>query len=346
MRDPDSETNEVHNKQQTSAEPHKFFGILQLESNDDVKRLAVQWKTELASASSSMLSTFIAFPLDFAKVRMQSYDTRFLATVKDAYHVEGLRGFWRGVGAPMASVTIVRTISFSLYRRSKHVVDHYMTQMTGQSPLELANKTGQSPTLATITCFSSAGAIAGAAITCVSCPFELIKLNAQLAGKMQREANPSDRPQPISDLRTGAFRTAQQLVRDRGFRGLYCGYRLHLVRDTVGTAIYFGTYETVKQLLSNARGNGSAEPAAVALAGATCGIVSWVMIYPIDVVKTQFQKRQLEMGSSEVARPNIKFFQPGSYRGLGVSVGRSALINMIFFSSFEQIKKRITAGDI
>jgi hypothetical protein len=33
--------------------------------------------------------------------------------------------------------------------------------------------------------------------------------------------------------------------------------------------------------------------------------------------------------------------------GLGVSVGRSALINMIFFSSFEQIKKRINnAGDI
>jgi hypothetical protein len=45
---------------------------------------------------------------------------------------------------------------------------------------------------------------------------------------MKREANPSDRPQPISDLRTGAFRTAQQLVRDRGIRGLYCGYRLHL----------------------------------------------------------------------------------------------------------------------
>lgn len=59
-------------------------------------------------------------------------------------------------------------------------------------------------------------------------PFELIKLNAQLAGKMKREANPSDRPQPISDLRTGAFRTAQQLIRDRGIRGLYCGYRLHL----------------------------------------------------------------------------------------------------------------------
>lgn len=40
-----------------------------------------------------------------------------------------------------------------------------------------------------------------------------------------------------------------------------------------------------------------------------------VQIYPIDVVKTQYQKRQLEMGASEVSRPVIKFFQPGSYRG-------------------------------
>jgi solute carrier family 25 carnitine/acylcarnitine transporter 20/29 len=105
----------------------------------------------------------------------------------------------------------------------------------------------------------------------------------------------------------------------------------HAVRDTIGTAIYFGTYETVKQILSNGRGNGPAEPGAVALAGATCGIVSWVMvriiadcvilllikvqIYPIDVVKTQFQKRQLETGRAQVSRPDIKFFQPGSYRG-------------------------------
>jgi solute carrier family 25 carnitine/acylcarnitine transporter 20/29 len=96
-------------------------------------------------------------------------------------------------------------------------------------------------------------------------------------------------------------------------------------------------------------------------------VVLWlieVQIYPIDVVKTQFQKRQLETGRAQVSRPDIKFFQPGSYRGksiedtcarapadqytgLGVSVGRSALINMIFFSSFEQMKKRIhKAGDI
>jgi hypothetical protein len=74
-----------------------------------------------------------------------------------------------GVGTPMLSVTLVRTISFSLYQRSKHVVDYYMTRMTGQSPLKLANQKGQYPTLSTIACFSGAGACAGAVITFISC---------------------------------------------------------------------------------------------------------------------------------------------------------------------------------
>lgn len=74
-----------------------------------------------------------------------------------------------GVGTPIASVTLVRTISFGLYQRSKHAVDRWMTQATGQSPLAIANQKGQYPTLSTIACFSSAGASAGAIITFVSC---------------------------------------------------------------------------------------------------------------------------------------------------------------------------------
>ncbi|CAD0052091.1 unnamed protein product [Aureobasidium pullulans] len=138
MRDPNSDSDKSHNEQQRPTQPPRL-GILEYEASDDVKRWARRYRTELASMSSSVLSTFIAvcllgrlghwpsgllmlpmltvlvqFPLDFAKTRMQSwvdidnnlrttaypipsYDTRFIATVKDAYQVEGLRGFWRGM---------------------------------------------------------------------------------------------------------------------------------------------------------------------------------------------------------------------------------------------------------
>lgn len=221
---------------------------------------------------------------------MQSYEIGFMATVKDAYRAEGLRAFWRGVTPPLLSVTLVRTVSFSLYQRAKYAFDEGITNMTGESPLRIANAPGSYPTLSTMACFGAAGATAGAVITTISCPFELTKLNEQLAGKEARKAamsktkttgaTPQSGAAPVVDLKNGgSWATARRLVRDRGlFGGLYAGYRLHLLRDTIGTAIYFTTYESAKQLMGNARGKSATSPYAVIVAGGLCGIVSWACV--------------------------------------------------------------------
>lgn len=52
------------------------------------------------------------------------------------------------------------------------------------------------------------------------------------------------------------------------------------MRDSIGTGIYFMTYESSKQLLTtfgNDRSH-SSNPLAVLVAGGLCGIVSWAMI--------------------------------------------------------------------
>ena len=52
-----------------------------------------------------------------------------------------------------------------------------------------------------------------------------------------------------------------------------------IVRDTIGTAIYFTTYESVKQLLVKFQGSNSpTSPSSVALAGGLCGLVSWACV--------------------------------------------------------------------
>lgn len=262
-----------------SAKPQS--SILSFQASKDVKRFAKQYRTEIAASSSSIMSTFVAFPLDFAKSRMQSYETSFTSTVKDAYKAEGLRAFWRGVGPPMLSVTVVRTMSFTIYQKVKYFLDREITQVTGQSPLAIANAPGSHPTAHTLACFGGAGAAAGAAITTLSCPFELTKLNEQLAGKVAREAQANciaQNASPMTDVKSGSWNTARRLVRDRGFQGLYSGYRLHLLRDTIGTAIYFTTYESAKQLMANARGRSPTSPYAVVVAGGLCGIVSWACV--------------------------------------------------------------------
>lgn len=52
-----------------------------------------------------------------------------------------------------------------------------------------------------------------------------------------------------------------------------------LVRDTIGTAIYFATYESGKQLLVKFQGSSSpTSPLSVAIAGGLCGLVSWACV--------------------------------------------------------------------
>ena len=51
------------------------------------------------------------------------------------------------------------------------------------------------------------------------------------------------------------------------------------MRDTLGTGIYFMTYESSKQLLTTFGGDGThSNPFAVLVAGGLCGIVSWALI--------------------------------------------------------------------
>lgn len=252
----------------------------------------------------------------------------------------------------MASVTLVRTISFSVYQRSKYTYAAWFKRNFGVDPLVHVNTPGTYPTFSTVACFGAAGATAGSFITLVACPFELTKLSAQVSVLMA-DRNRSSVSEPAngravaaSYQNKGTFKTAKNIVKHRGFMGLYSGFNLHLLRDTLGTAIYFMTYESSKQLLTTYRGDKSpTNPFAVVVAGGLCGVASWALIYPIDSAKSIYQRNCLThcKGEKVERAPKIQFFNKRMYRGLGVSMGRSCVVNSIFFSAFEFIKKQINA---
>lgn len=151
-----------------------------------------------------------------------------------------------GVLAPLASVTLVRTISFSIYQKAKYKYSSVIGQATGQDePLVVVNRPGSVPTLSTVACFGAAGATAGGIITVVACerwrnfkeilaylwsgPFELTKLSAQISVLMAR-TNLSSMDDPVrrSYAQKGTFATAKNIVLNRGLSGLYSGFHLHL----------------------------------------------------------------------------------------------------------------------
>ncbi|KAL9035818.1 MAG: hypothetical protein Q9180_004645 [Flavoplaca navasiana] len=312
------------------------------------KHWAKQYRTEIAASSSSLLSTFAAYPLDSVKTRMQAYRFKHFADcVRHTYKTEGFKGFWRGCVAPMASVTLVRTISFSIYQKAKYSYSAAIGQVTGEEPLVTVNRPGSIPTPGTVVCFGAAGATAGAIAAFIACPFELTKQAAQISVLMASSNNKTSMDDPVrsSYQQKGAFGTARNVIIHRGVRGLYSGFGFHMLRDTVGTGIYFTTYESVKQLLVKFQGSNSpTSPLSVATAGGLCGLVSWACIYPIDSAKTHYQRNCLTTAADQpVKMPRIQFNKASMYRGLGVSMTRSCLINTIFFSSFEFLKKKINA---
>jgi len=261
-----------------------------------------------------------------------------------------IRTQYLGVTAPLASVTLVRTISFSIYQRTKYIYSDWIKKEFGIDPLVHVNTVGKYPNLATVACFGAAGASAGSVITIIPCPFELTKLSAQVSVLMADRGGSS-----VSDPRTrvaasyqnkGTFKTAKNIIKHRGIGGLYSGFNLHLLRDTLGTGLYFMTYESSKQLLATYRGDASpTSPLPVVAAGGLCGIVSWALIYPIDSSKSIYQRNCLTRCKGEKVKPapKIQFLNRRMYRGLGVSMARSCVVNAIFFSSFEFVKKQVNA---
>ncbi|EEY17566.1 mitochondrial carrier protein [Verticillium alfalfae VaMs.102] len=329
------------------------------------QRLVKRYRTEIAASTSSVFSTVVAFPLDSVKTRMQTYRyDGFLDCVRHTYQTEQLRGFFRGVLAPTASVTLVRTVSFSIYQRAKYGYSGWIKKNMGVDVLDHVNRKGTYPNFYSVACFGAAGATAGSCITVVACPFELTKLSAQVSvllsdQKKLAEANcrvSNGHAVAASYQNKGTFKTMRNIIRHRGIFGLYTGFNLHLRKKPhpafYGThsapAIYFMVYESGKQLGTTYGGDSpTTNKLAVVASGGLCGIVSWAMIYPIDSAKSIYQRNSLlySRGQQVEPPPKITFFRKHMYRGLGVSMGRSCVVNAIFFSAFEFTKKHVNSLD-
>jgi hypothetical protein len=160
------------------------------------------------------------------------------------------------------------------------------------------NRHGTYPNLYSVACFGAAGATAGSVITFLACPFELTKLSAQVSVLLaERGASKGSHAVAASYQNKGTLRTMANIIKHRGIFGLYTGLRLHLrtwpswsisflyiltklvVRDTLGTSIYFMVYESGKQIGNTLAGDHpNSNKVAVVAAGGMCGLVSWAMI--------------------------------------------------------------------
>ncbi|KAL2426038.1 hypothetical protein ABEF95_009143 [Exophiala dermatitidis] len=317
---------------------------------------AKKYRQVLSSAPACALAVIAGAPLENLKVRMQSrnFPNAFQA-LQYTYRTEGIRGFWAGTLTPLVSITVSRALGFSIYRKAKYTFDSWIESTTGQSPLQHVNKPGTYPNLATVTCFTGAGMVSGGIVAVALTPVELIKNATQTSVLMASKGDTAGLATVgvKNAARVSSWVSMKRVIARQGVLGLWTGFHLHLLRDVIGSGIYFGVYETTKQTLNSYYGAEKANSAgAIAMAGAICGVGAWVVTYPLDTMKTRAQNNLVGADRAASAASSAKSAALSSalntaakaaarsskWKGVEMIILRSSIQNMIQMSFFEQAK--------
>lgn len=159
-------------------------------------------------------------------------------------------------------------------------------------------------------------------------PVELIKIRLQLQNNIiNNNKNNSNR---------GPLHVVKTIIRTDGWRGIYRGLAITVLRDAPAHGVYFWTYEyTRERLHPGCRKNGQESFGTMLLAGGLAGVASWVCCYPLDVIKTRIQAGKYS-GIVECFRRSVK--EEGYnvlWRGLGTAVMRAFIVNGAIFTAYE-----------
>ena len=155
-------------------------------------------------------------------------------------------------------------------------------------------------------------------------------------------------------------------------RGLYRGFGVFLVQESVGRSTYFVTYETAKLVIGKLRTtygdrgtidmeedfhniwswedprrwNAHHNSVSTRMMAAMCaGIVAWFIAYPLDVIKSRLQldfERKKYQTAGQCLR--VTFEQGGLrglYRGLGYTLLRAAPVAATILPIYEWVRDAI-----
>ncbi|KAJ7962995.1 Mitochondrial carrier protein [Quillaja saponaria] len=280
--------------------------------------LASSWGREFVAGGFGGIAGIISgYPLDTLRVRQQQNSKTGSAfnIIRNVVAREGPAALYRGMAAPLASVTFQNAMVFQIYAVLSRGFDTSVS--TNEPPSYKGVALG--------------GIGTGALQSLMLTPVELVKIRLQLQNK----------PQSAESLR-GPVEVAKNIFRKEGFKGIYRGLNITMLRDAPSHGFYFWTYEYLReQLHPGCRKSGQETLRTMLVAGGLAGVASWVCCYPLDVIKTRLQAQTPSSavkynGIIDCLRKSI--IQEGYsvlWRGLGTAVARAFVVNGAIFSAYE-----------
>ncbi|GMY34200.1 mitochondrial arginine transporter BAC2-like [Fagus crenata] len=284
--------------------------------------LANSWGREFVAGGFGGIAGIISgYPLDTLRVRQQqsSKAGSAVSILRNVMATEGPSALYRGMAAPLASVTFQNAMVFQIYAVLSRAFDRSISATDPPSYKGVA----------------LGGVGTGAVQSLILTPVELVKIRLQLQNNSYTKLHQAD---PYK----GPVSVAKSIFKTEGIKGMYRGLTITLLRDAPAHGFYFYTYEYMReQLHPGCRKSGQESLNTMLVAGGLAGVASWVSCYPLDVIKTRLQAQSLSSlqkytGIVDCFRRSVK--EEGYHvlwRGLGTAVARAFVVNGAIFTSYE-----------
>ncbi|EJS41343.1 ymc1p [Saccharomyces arboricola H-6] len=278
-------------------------------------------KDLLAGTTGGIAQVLVGQPFDTTKVRLQtsSTPTTAMEVVRKLLANEGPRGFYKGTLTPLIGVGACVSLQFGVNEAMKRFF--HQRNANGSSILSLPQ-------------YYTCGVTGGIVNSFLASPIEHVRIRLQ------------------TQVGTGAnveFKGPLECIKKlRNNKGLMRGLTPTILREGHGCGTYFLVYEALiaNQINKNLGLERKDIPAwKLCIFGAISGTALWLMVYPLDVIKSVMQTDNLQkpkFGNSISSVAKTLYSKGGIgafFKGFGPTMLRAAPANGATFATFELVMR-------
>lgn len=217
----------------------------------------------LAGAVHAVLTIIVGYPFDLVKSRMQAgLCSNGFDCVKKTLKHEGIKGLYRGSSMPLVSHMLKRPVQYP--------IAEWMKNEMNKSNSVFYNYI--------------IGAANGLASPIIGTPLQVVKIS------MQTSVSKIDTVQ----INKNSWYYIKYNYKQNGFMGFYRGFIPTIVKDTVFSMSFIGTYYSMRDRFGTDTWQQNF------MNGCIAHSLTWYMFIPIDYVKTIIQKSESKIGIRQV----------------------------------------------
>ncbi|XP_013862138.1 solute carrier family 25 member 15b [Austrofundulus limnaeus] len=280
-----------------------------------------------AGAIGGAACVFSGQPLDTAKVKMQTFPTMyrgFIHCIVSIYKQVGVRGLYQGTTPALMANIAENSVLFMSYGFCQQVI-RFTAGLHKEAVLSDVQK-------------ACAGSVASIFSSLVLCPTELVKCRLQAMHEMEASGK-------IAKSQNTVWSVVKSIMRNEGPLGFFQGLIPTIAREVPGYFCFFGAYELWRTAFADYMkcGKDDIGVAPTVFSGGFGGACLWLVVYPMDCVKSRIQVMSMMGKQAGFVRTFMTIAHTEGvralYSGLTPTMVRTFPANGALFLGYETSRK-------